>query len=394
MSDAQSYGRPTTDAETGRLGELIAESFGFPPAYAATWFAYAGTENLRCYREGGATLGGFLLIPMGQFWGGRSVKMAGFAGVATRPEVRGKGVATRLMTAGVRELRSSGFPLAALYPATQPLYRRVGFEQAGARFEHKGAITALPSGARELRVRAFTPADLLAVKRIYSEYARTQNGWVDRGPYIWHRIQHPRGAVAHGYVVEREGGGGLDGYVFLIRAQKPTLRQDILINDMAARTPEAWARLLSFVRDHASLAEEVVFYGAPNDPRLTLLNEQHLPSKFLDAWMIRVLDVEKALTARGYPRGVAATLELEVRDDLLEENSGRFILEVQGGEARVKRGGEGGLKCDARQLAALYSGYRSASLLRAFGALSATDAATETADALFTGPGPATPDFF
>lgn len=387
------YGLPNGEGEIAQVGELIAEAFGFPPSFSASWFAYAGLENLRRIRDGQSVGGGLLLIPMGQFWGGRAVKLCGFAGVATKPEARGRGLGTRMMAAALGELRHAGWPLAGLYPATQALYRRVGFEQAGVRVEHRGPITALPVFSRELAMRAFVPGDLPAVQRVYTRAARHRNGWLDRGPYIWHRVQHPRQLQAHGYVVAPQG-GGIEGYVFLQRVQKPNGRIDVNVVDMAAATPRALERLVTFLRDHESLAEDVVFFGGGNDGRLSLLREQRLVSHTVEAWMIRVLHVERALVDRGYPRGLSATLHLEIHDELFPENSGRFVLEVSGGEGRVRRGGDGALRCDVRQLAALYSGFRSATTLNELGLIDATEEACEVADALFLGEPPSTPDVY
>jgi predicted acetyltransferase len=70
---------------------------------------------------------------MRQWWCGRAVPMAGVASVKVAPEDRGRGVARRLMTALLDEVAARGHPLSALYPATMPLYRSLGWELAGVR---------------------------------------------------------------------------------------------------------------------------------------------------------------------------------------------------------------------------------------------------------------------
>lgn len=392
MSSPKDYGVPGSETEVARFGEIVAEGFAIPPTQPATWFALAGHENIRTYRHDGEIAGGFVLVPMAQFWGGRSVRMCGFAGVAISPHMRGRGVATRMMQEGLRELRAAGWPTAGLFPATQPLYRRAGFEQAGARFELRGPLTAIAQGDRKLPMRPFAQSDLPGVQAIYSEVARTRPGWLDRGPYIWHRVQNPRGHTAYGYVLGAPG--EVEAYVFLARVPKTGFGFDILITDMASRTSRGWQRLMTFVRDHDSLGLDVVFHGGADDPRLLLLEEQRIVAKSLDSWMIRILDVERALSERGYPRGPTASLHLQVQDDLFADNCSRFVLEVSGREARVRRGGEGSLVCDVRALAALFSGYRSATELARFGIITAAPEAAETADVLFGGPMPSMPDMF
>src|ERR1700756_3040081 len=70
---------------------------------------------------------------MRQYWLGRPVKMAGVASVKVAPEHRGRGVGRALMTELLGRIAERGFPLSALYPATMPIYRSLGWELAGGR---------------------------------------------------------------------------------------------------------------------------------------------------------------------------------------------------------------------------------------------------------------------
>lgn len=388
------YARAQGEADLQQLGDVLAEAFAFPAGDSPTWLARAGHENARVFRQGGAVAGGLLLVPMGQFWGGRSVRLGGFSAVGVAAHARGSGVATRMMEESLRELRREGFPLAGLYPATQPLYRRVGFEQAGARYEIRGPVSALPEGSHELPVRRFAAEDLPALQRLYAGVARARTGWLDRGPYVWSRIQEPRGHTAHGYVVMDEAGEP-EGYTFLARVMKPSFKHDLLLTDLIARSPRGWRRLLTFLRDHGSLAQEVVWFGGADEPLLLPLREQTLAARVYNWWMLRLLDVPAALEARGYPLGLSATLHLEVTEDaLFPDNAGRWVLEVSGGEGRVRRGGDGDVRGDVRALASLYSGYRSAVDLAGLGVVSATMRGQETAEAIFGGRAPSMRDQF
>jgi predicted acetyltransferase len=292
----------------------------------------------------------------------------------------------------LQELRSLGFPISVLYPATQPLYRRVGYEQAGARFEIRAQAARLDFKERTLQVRPVKPTDLPAVQELYRRYASTRQGYLDRGPYVWDRVFHPRAETAYGYVVE--GANGVEGYVWLVRRRKVDLQQEIFLTDYAVSTPTAGRRLLSFLGDHRSLAQEVVWTGGPMDPLLLLMHEQTYQVKLLFHWMLRVLDVPAALESRGYPAGVSGTLHLHVEDDLFPENRGSFTLEVSGGTGHVQRGGGGLMSLDVRALAPLYTGFLTADALRSVGVLVADDATVRLASTLFSGAPPALPDMF
>jgi predicted acetyltransferase len=161
-----------------------------------------------------------------------------------------------------------------------------------------------------------------------------------------------------------------------------------------ALTPAAGRRLLDFLGEHRSVGRDVVWHGGPSEALLLLLREQTYQVKHSFHWMIRLLDVPAALTARGYPEGVSGALHLDVADDFFPENQGRFVLEVDAGGARVRQGGEGRVRLDVRALTSLYSGMYSPAALRAVGRLESDEASARLATALFAGPPPAMPDMF
>ena len=79
--------------------------------------------------------------------------MAGVSSVKVAPEDRGRGVGRLLMTAVLDEIAAHRYPLSALYPATMPLYRSLGWELAGGRHirGHPGEVAARPGAARRGR---------------------------------------------------------------------------------------------------------------------------------------------------------------------------------------------------------------------------------------------------
>ncbi|WP_257449028.1 GNAT family N-acetyltransferase [Archangium lipolyticum] len=392
---AQHFGQPQGEQEISTMCDIVAQAFGMSPDEMRPWLKRVedGQGQQRVLREGGSVVATLVFIPMGQWFGGRSVPMVGVGGVGVAPASRGQGTATRLMQAGLRELRGQGVPLVSLYPATQPLYRRVGFEQAGSRFEIRVQVPGLDFQERSLSLRPVQASDMPALHAVYRRHAQRQQGWIDRTPYTWNRVTHPKGETAYGYLVE--GSSGVEGYLFLTRRADPrSFKQELNLTDLVALTPAACRRLLSFIGDHRSLATEVVWRGGPADPMLFLLREQTYQVKHLFYWMLRVLDVPAALQARGYPAGLSGSLHLEVDDDLFPENRGRFVLEVENGEAEVRPGGDGDMKLHVRTLASLYSGFLSPAALQLAGVLEADETSLRTATALFSGPPPCMPDMY
>nr|WP_228530650.1 MULTISPECIES: GNAT family N-acetyltransferase [Myxococcaceae] len=392
MSPSVDFGPLDRDRELLAAGDVVAQSFALAPAEGPAWLEKSGLSHVRVLRERGEVAATLLYVHMGQWFGGRRVPTTGIAGVGVAPAHRGRGAATRLMQAGLRELHARGVPLATLYPATQPLYRRVGFEVAGSRFEVRVPGSALALRERALTLRPIAPADALAVQAAYRRHAQLRPGLLDRGDYVWNRVLHPRGETAYGYLVE--DGSQVEGYLYLTRRRQADLTQELALPDLVALTPRAARRLLSFLGDHRSLARDVVWHAGPQDPMLLLLEEQSLQVKLVFQWMVRLLDVPAALVARGYPAAARASLHLEVEDALLPHNSGRFLLEVEDGTARVRPGGEGRLRLDVRALAPLYTGHLSPAALQAVGALEADEGSLAQATALFAGPAPTMTDMF
>jgi predicted acetyltransferase len=374
------------------VADIIAQAFAMAPPEGIAWVEKVGPASLRVLRDQGEVTATAVPIPMGQWFCGQRVPMAGIGGVGVAPSARGKGTATRLMRHTLQELRGLGFPLSVLYPATQPLYRRVGYELAGSRYELRVQAHGLDFTERNLRVRPVKPSDQPALQELYGRHASARQGYLDRVPYIWDRVLNPRNETAYGFLVE--GSNGVEGYLYLVRRRKVDLQQELFLTDFVALTPAAGRRLLSFLGDHRSLAREVVWTGGPVDPLLLLLPEQTYQVKLLFHWMLRVLDVPAALESRGYPEGVSGTLHLEVEDDLFPDNSGSFILEVSGGAGRIRRGGNALMRLNVRALAPLYTGFLSPEALRSVGALAADDATVRLATTLFSGSAPALPDMF
>ncbi len=123
--------------------------------------------------DGGRLVGTARYHPMRQWWHGRSMPMAGVAGVKVAPEERGRGVGTAMMTRLLDEISERGFAVSVLFPTTAPLYRGMGWEIAGGRYETvlpARALTALANpdqpaaaGQGAPKLRRATPADGAAI---------------------------------------------------------------------------------------------------------------------------------------------------------------------------------------------------------------------------------------
>ncbi len=301
-------------------------------------------EHVRVFRESGAPVACLLQIPMGHWFGGRMVPMIGIAAVGSAPENRGRGAAERLMTATVRELHRRKVPVSTLYPATRALYRRSSYEIAGGRYQGSSRIGALKVRATEPAVRPATAADTPAIEALYREHATRMNGFLERGDYVWNRIRAPRiGSPPRAYLIEGER--GLEGYFYVTHRPSTTPELvDLRVTDQVMTTGAAARRALAFFAHHWTLTDKVFVSTGPADPFAFAFPEESFKFELWHHFMLRVVDVERALAARGYAPGLEIEVELDVRDEQIPENAGRYVLAIADGKgcrsARRRRRGE------------------------------------------------------
>jgi len=293
------------------------------------------------------------------------------------------------MTMILEELHASGVPISSLYPATQTIYRRCGYELAGDHIRYRLNTDEIDVRDRSLAIELTTDRD--AIKSLYGERARRTAGVLDRSPHIWKRVLEPWKTDADAFIVH--GDSGPEGYIVYQRERSDTVRAH-LYADWVGLTPAATRRILTFINDHKSFIEDVGWNGPPADPFTFVLAEPRRRVKLSWPWMLRIVDVRRALTERGYLGAVDAELHLRVRDDVLSANDGSFVLKVGGGKASVETGGRGSFAIDIRGLAPLYTGYLSAHELLATGYVDAAEEDLLLADAIFAGPAPWLTDFF
>lgn len=378
-----------------RMAFMLSQAFGSEEEASRKWISESRGRQLRVVDRAGATSPDacLVLIPMGQFFGGRAVSMTGVAGVAVSPDARGSGIATHMMAESLREMRAGGAAISTLYPATQPVYRKVGYEQAGALWQYSLEPSRL-RGVKEsqLQIVPITKDDRARIEPGYREFAQSRDGFLDRHDYIWDRVYTPRGKTAHGWAFV--DGDTVEGCVFTVRqSEEKPVKRSMPISDMWMNTPRAARRILAFLSDHASVIREMTFHGPCPHPLLMVAQEQIAATRVKDYWMTRIVDVAKALEERGYPAGISASLTIEVADDLLEENRGVYRLSVDDGAGRVERatpgaaGARGGsVRADIRDLASMYCGFMTPHALAATtGRVSGDARGLATLGALFAG---------
>jgi predicted acetyltransferase len=308
-----------------------------------------------------------------QWWHGRAVPMGGVGGVCVAPEDRGRGVGRRLAVALLDLM--DGRPLSALFPATAPVYRSVGYEHAGAQYRitlPPGPLRTLASGP--VKVRRAGPADAAEVtallRRLHAD-AR-HGGPIDRGEAFKHDV------LADERVFSYLADDGFLAYSWDDGSRRLAVRRCV------AGSAETARALWAVVGSGSSIAETVRACVAPDDPMLWLLRDRSVDDVRRVSWMLRVLDAPAAVAARGFPAAVSVDVPLVIDDEQRPGNAGAWRLTVGAGQGRLERapGVRDAPRLPARGLAALYAGVPMATL-RGAGIATGGDAADPFLDAAF-----------
>lgn len=394
MSGALRYERVPETGELEAEARILSTAFGMPPDHSMRWIERSGRSLFRRVVAGDEPVATVVLIPMGVYFGGRSVPMTGIAGVAVDPSARGSGVGRWMMARALEEIRESGVPLSGLYSAMHPLYRGVGFEHAGCHHSVSVPMELLPRATR--RFDPFAEADFEQVRACYAGWASRQDGHLDRGEYCWRRVWDHRGKPIRGYVSRGED-GVIDAYAFCDqRMMRDDFHHQVLhVTDFGATTRSGLAGVMGFLRGFSSIASSVTWNGGATHPALTALADRRYKISLQDHWMLRVVDPAGAMHARGAGgRGSPCSVEIMLEDPVFPDTQGPWILRRDAEGLGAGRGGGGGVRVSARALASLYAGFMSARELAMIGLVEGADAELDALDAVFPVGNPSMVDMF
>lgn len=374
-----------------QLSQILAQGF---VVAAETEFAHMeriGFERFRVMHRGNDLLGGLVTLPMGQWFGGKSVAMVGIASVVIAPSARGGGIALALMNQVLQELHQQKVALSTLYPAVQQLYRQVGYEQGGTFCKWSLSPADIREKSPTLPISPL-PLDWRPLVSLAQKQSAHHNGLLERHVTLWRNIVDPVSQIP---CFAYSWGSPDDPQGYLVFSQERTSQGNILrVLDRVVLTPAAIQSFWAFLATHRSQIDQIHWQGGAIDPTCIALAEQSATLQSGIRWMTRIVCVDEALTQRGYPLGLEGELHLEIRDEVLPENQGKWILQVSQGQGQVSRGGRGDLQFDIRGLAPMYTGLFSPQQLRQMGYLEGSDRSMALAGQIFGGASPWLADFF
>ena len=291
----------------------------------------------------GRPAGAALWHDMRQWWHGRAVSCAGVASVKVAPEYRGKGIGRRLMTALLDLIAERGYRVSALYPATMSLYRSLGWELAGGRYEAVVPARSLysllapdadagePGRSAVPELRRAGRADAAAVTAVIG---RCHQAARDSGPLTRDLDQCARWLSRddmYAYLTD----DGFAAYRWL------NGNDELLVDRVHGASPAAVRELWSVIASHSSVAQTVRVITGPADPFWWLTRERDATIADRSMWMLRLVDAPAAIEERGFPAGISLTVPLIINDKARPANSGRWELTVGDGKGILIPNGAG-----------------------------------------------------
>jgi predicted acetyltransferase len=361
--------RPIADGEHAAVASLIMLGFG-QPAEAASYAQRTRPDELRVLDVGGEPVAALKLGRLGQWWLGRRAPSAQVYQLATAPEHGGRGYASALLRGLLGELHEQGVPTVTLFASTLSLYRGVGFECAGTWTMYEIRAEHLPRSTRPYRARRVPledPGGLAEVRALYDRVAATRHGALDRDEPWWQRLIGPDRERTALFVLD--GPDGHAGWALLRFDVQEGWRTRLSVRDWGC-LPGAERALFGLLGGYGPLDGKVTWTGPDPDPGLLVLPEERFSIAARDHWLLRVVDLPAALSARPYPEALRGTVRLRVDDPRCPWNSGHWLLEVADGRGRVQPISSAGMRLEARGLAALFTGFLDPDELARVGLLS------------------------
>jgi predicted acetyltransferase len=267
--------------------------------------------------------------------------------VSVLPTYRRRGILSAMMRHQLADIAGRGEAIAALYASESGIYGRYGYGCASGQLRlmiRRGDGALRPAAAdagpghSPVRLRAAGPTELRAeLAKVYDSMVPHRPGMIARDERWWQAILDDPEFVRRGLSPQKcllaGDASGPRGYA--LYRTRPDWDEDGLpygvlsVRELIAADAEAaaamWADLLT--RD---LIGEVVARQRPvDDPLLEMLADRRRARATLaDGLWIRLIDVGAALRQRRY--SCAADVVIEVTDELLPANSGRWRLQCPG----------------------------------------------------------------
>jgi predicted acetyltransferase len=338
--------------------------------------------------------------------------------VSVLPSYRRRGILSAMMRHQLADIAARGEAVAALYASEAGIYGRYGYGCASGQLRltirrGDGALrpgaAAADRGHGPVRLQAAEPTELRTeLAKVYDSAVPHRPGMIARDERWWQAVLDDPEFVRRGSSPQKcllaVDASGPRGYA--LYRTRPDWDEDGLpygslsVRELVAADAAAAAALWTDLLTRDLIGEVIARRRPVDDPLLEMLADRRRARAALaDGLWIRLIDVGAALGQRRY--ACAADVVIEVADELLPANAGRWRLQCPG------PGDGGAVSCERTTaaadivlpVAALGAGYLGGTRL---GALAAAGLVSERKDgtvarlsaAMYSDPAPWCPSMF
>ena len=375
-------------------------------AWTDRWLKFFELERMHAaVEDDGSIVGGAgalafrMTVP-----GGVQLPTAGVTVVGVLPTHRRRGVLRSLMRTQLDDVHERGEPLAALWASEETIYGRYGYGLASlnAQFDVDKSFSAFRPGVDTVgRVRLVDfDAAAQQLPPVYDAMQRVTPGMYERSETWWRNRQlvDPEdfrfgGSPKHIAVLDVDGEPQAYA-IYRLHVAFGDLGPETKLRtiEVIATTPAATVSIWRYLLD-VDWTKTVSAGLQPVDHPLRLLLARPSLAKptISDGLWVRLVDVEAALSGRGYTG--EGSVVLDVRDGFCAWNEGRWRL--AGGEA-IRTSDDADIALDVSDLGSVYlGGFTFRDLQRAGRLDELTEGAVYLADAIFRTEGlPWCPEIF
>lgn len=327
-----------------------------------------------------------------------SAESVGF--VSVPPEHRGRRVSVALMREHLLEAHREGSALSVLYSARARLYRGVGYETAGRRNMIEVPIRSVGpqslEGVDDVQAREMRESDLDEVRSLYTSCVRGFNGALDRDEWFWAYTLGAYGKrMRPAFAFERHG--EMTGYVVLVTGDHIGRKRgsELHIYDLQFRDAPTARAIVRFLTGFNSTRGTMLMPGDTSHPLFDHLDELWHQVIGTDLWMLRVVDLKRAICERGFSPCLSGRVTIEIEDDLLGHNRGVWSIEVGSGSGVATRTDETAqVRTTIGAFASIFSGFVSATQMHINGRIDGDPDSVRMLDGLFAASTPWMSDDF
>lgn len=279
--------------------------------------------------ENGEILSKAAVLPLSVYLQGIPVPAGGVSGVATWPEQRRKGLAAKLIKHSLVHMKKNGQLLSLLFPFSVSFYRKFGWELYADQEKITLSKEQFPLHETHEGECRRIKQDASLIGPVYDEWASKRNGTVIRTAEWWKKsvFKRKKGIVAAYY---RDN--AVKGYLIYGVKERHMEIEEIIWAD-----PDARKGLLSYIRNHDSMADTVSIQTAAHEIFPFLLPDPKAKREVSSYFMARIVDCESLLKMYPFQLDKSQSIIMKVSDRTCEWNEGTYILSASPSDSTLVR---------------------------------------------------------